>query len=102
VESRRDGPLGLPQWQSSETASHRTQAIFTTETQRPHRGLRPQPKNLWPKETKKAEKQEEDIETARKPSLFPLFRFFSFFGLSPLALPLRQRTLPRQQDVKTL
>jgi len=44
-------------------------------------GLRPQPKILSPKETKKAERQEEDIETARKPSLFPLFSpCFGSFG----------------------
>jgi hypothetical protein len=51
-------------------------------------GLRPQPKILSPKETKKAERQEEDIETARKPSLFPLFSpFFVSFGYLLLFFP---------------
>lgn len=35
IPARR--PLKLPQWQSSGTASHRTQTIFTTETRRPQR-----------------------------------------------------------------
>jgi len=52
-------------------------------------GLRPQPEILSPKETKKAEKQEEDIETARKPSLSALFRLFSRSSGSCVLLWLR-------------